>query len=124
MFRFALPALVLTIMPVAAEQLTIRCDVNGGPTLLTFDTASGQMKSEAVGGSRSTEEGRIIGLSDKGIDFVFPDRKRTDQGQSRFHYMREEGRIYSHDDFERLVAAERCVPLPLRDLGSETHKDR
>ena len=114
MFRFVLPFLFLTLtQTVAAEQLAIRCDVNGGPGLLTFDTASGQMKSEAVGGS--TEEGRIIGLAGKEIDFVFPNRKRNDQGQARYHYMREEGRIYFQDDFERLVAAERCVPVPLAE---------
>ena len=33
---------------------------------------------------------------------------KPDQGHARYPYMREEGRIYFQNDFERLVAAERC----------------
>jgi len=40
MFRFALLILFLSLTPVAGEQLRIRCDANGGPAVLTFDTVS------------------------------------------------------------------------------------
>ena len=107
MFRFVLPALLLTLTPAASEQLTIRCDVNGGPTLLTFDTATNQMKSEAVGGS-TFQEGRIASADDSEINFEL---RWPNQLNGRFHYIRNEARIYSQDDFERLVAAEHCVPV-------------
>jgi hypothetical protein len=108
MLRFVLPALLLTLTPAASEQLKIRCDVNGGPTILTFDTATNQMKSEAVRGSTS-QEGHITSTDDSRITFELRGPNRPNR---RFHYTRNEGRIYSQDDFERLVAAEYCVPVP------------
>jgi hypothetical protein len=111
MFRFALSALLLlTLTPAAAEKLTIRCDVNGAHNLLTFDTATNRMISDAIGGS-THEEGQIKSTNDREIEFEL---RRPDQEQARYHYMREEGRIYFQNNFERLVAAERCVPAPLR----------
>jgi hypothetical protein len=103
MFRFALLVFLLTITPVASEELTIRCDVNGGPALLTFDTVSNEMQSIATDGD--LEKGQIVSASDKEITFVL---LTPDPQQTRYRYMREEGRIYSQNDFERLVRAERC----------------
>ena len=34
--------------------------------------------------------------------------------------VREEGRIYFQDDFERLVATARCSSVPLREIGRRT----
>jgi hypothetical protein len=110
MFRFVLPALLLTLTPAASEQLTIRCDVNGGPTLLTFNTATKQMKSEAVGGN-TFQEGHITSADDNEIKFEFRWSNQPNRQNRRFHYIRNEARIYSQDDFERLVAAEHCVPV-------------
>jgi hypothetical protein len=111
MFRFALPALLLlNLTPVASEQLTIRCDVNGGPTLMTFDTTTTSWKSEAVGGS-TLQEGQIMSADDREIEFEI---LRPNRLQARFYYIRNEGRIYSQDSFERLVKAEHCVPAPSR----------
>jgi hypothetical protein len=103
------------VAPVAGEQLRIRCDVNGGPAVLTFDTVSNQMKSEAVSGV--SDMGQIVGVSDKEVQFVL---LKPDQGHARYRYMREEGRIYFQNDFERLVAAERCSSVPLRENRRRT----
>jgi len=113
MFRFTLPALLLLLLslaPAASEQLTIRCDVNGGPTLITFDTTTTRMRSESIG-RNTLQEGQIITADDQEIEFeiLLPDRL-----QARFYYLRNEGRIYSQDNFERLVKAQDCVPAPSR----------
>jgi hypothetical protein len=111
MFRFTLPALLLlNLTPVASEQLRIRCDVNGGPTLITFDTTATSWKSEGVGGN-TIQEGQIMSADDREIEFEI---LRPNRLQARFFYIRNEGRIYSQDNFERLVKAENCVPTPSR----------
>ena len=61
--------------------------------------------------------GQIVGVSDKEVQFVL---LKPDQGHARYRYMREEGRIYFQNDFERLVAAERCSSPPLREIRRRT----
>jgi hypothetical protein len=108
MLRFTLPSLLLllNLTPAAGEQLKIRCDVDGGQVLVTFDTTTTNWKSELVGGS-TLQEGQIRSVDEREIEFEILRPKRM---QARIFYIRNEGRIYSQDGFERLVKADNCVP--------------
>jgi len=109
MFRFTLPTLLLlNLTPVTSEQLKIHCDVIGGQVIVTFDTTTYSWKSELVGGS-TLQEGQIRNVDEREIEFEI---LRPKQVQARIVYIRNEGRIYSQDGFERLVKADNCVPTP------------
>jgi hypothetical protein len=69
------------------------------------------MKSEAVG-RNTLQEGKVINADDQQIEFEILSPNRL---QARFYYVRDEGRIYSQDNFERLVKAQHCVPAPSRE---------
>ena len=111
MFRFASLVLLVTIAPAAGEQLTVRCERNGGYNFATFDTDTNRMIWEVIGGS--TFRGQLKGASDKEIQFVllFPG-----QMQTILYYMRNEGRVDVGNDSERSVTAENCIRAPLRDV--------
>jgi len=109
MFRFILlTLLLLNLTPAASEQLKIRCDVYGGQVLLTFDTTNTSWKSELVGGS-NLQEGLIRNVNEREIAFEI---LRPNRQQVRLFYIRDEGRIYSSDGFERLVKADNCASTP------------
>jgi hypothetical protein len=65
MFRFALLVLLVTIAPAAGEQLTVRCERNGGYNFPTFDVGTNRMIWEVIGGSAC--RGQIKGAFDKEI---------------------------------------------------------
>jgi hypothetical protein len=114
MFRLALLGLLFTTAPVAGEQLTIRCERNGGFDFSTFDTVTKRMIVEVTGGG--TYRGQIQAASDSEIQFVllFPG-----QMQTNLYYRRDKGRIDVQTDFDRSVTAENCVSAPLRDVLSK-----
>jgi ethanolamine ammonia-lyase large subunit len=96
--------------PAAAEQLTSRCE-RDSYYFFTFDTATGRMASETIGGG--SYRGEIKSVSDTEIVFT-----QFVTSNATLHYLRNEGAIEVRADkvFRTLV---NCVPAPTRDILSK-----